>query len=98
MNTVSTKFVSQVDTSIEDPTVYKYSDITISNRIVHGIKVLYHPLCHKLLQNIYFIIGHSILREKYTKKNILVQTRNVLKESNPTSAQTQKVQMSQKAI
>ena len=55
MNMVSTKFVSQaIDTDTEDPTVCKIFRHYNLNRIVHGIKVLYHPLCHKLLQTYLF--------------------------------------------
>ena len=43
--------------SFENLEFIKYSNITVSNRIVHRIKILYHLLHHKILFHnyIYFI-------------------------------------------
>ena len=105
MNMINTKFASQaIDTGNEDPTVYKIFRHNNFNRIdTSWNKKFYIILCvTNYYKNIYFIIGHSILCEKYTKKINLVQTRNVLKESIPHFsyhlAQTLNVQMSQKEI
>ena len=104
MNMISTKFVSQaIDTVTEDPTVYEifrhYNFKQDSSWNKNSISSSVSQTISKIFI-LFFIIRHSVLCEKYTKKINLVQTRNVLKESIPHFsyhlAQTHKVQMSQK--
>ena len=67
---INTKFASQaIDTGTEDSTVYKIFRHYNFKQDSSWNKNLYHPLCHKLLQNIYFTNGHSVLCEKIYQQN-----------------------------
>ena len=104
-NMINTKFASQtIDTSTEDPTVYKlfryYNFKQDSSWNKNSISSSVSQTISKV-----FILSLDISLVYYVKnvqKINLVQSRNVLKESishfSYHLAQTHKLQMSQKAI